>query len=134
VRHCSADWHLWRRVVALTAAYAIALASIVASLGVARAAAETAAAPNSIICHSVVTGDEAPSPASNQSNHCADNCCIGAAGAGQSGLRAAIGKSSRRAVAERHPLLRSPQQIAPIASPSVASVNRALTKSRAVCV
>jgi hypothetical protein len=64
---------LWRRAVALTAAYAIALASIVASLSVARASA----APNAIICHAVVTGDEAPSPASNQGNHCADNCCIG---------------------------------------------------------
>lgn len=68
---------LWQRVVALTAAYAIALAGLVASFSVARAAAEMAAAPNVIICHAVVAGDEAPSPASDQGDHCADNCCIG---------------------------------------------------------
>jgi hypothetical protein len=68
---------LWQRVVALTAAYAIALASLIASYGVARAAAGMAAAPNAVICHTVVAGDEAPSPASDQSDHCADNCCIG---------------------------------------------------------
>jgi hypothetical protein len=68
---------MWQRVVALTAAYAIALSSLIASFGAARAAAETAAAPNLIICHTVLAGDEAPAPASDQSNHCADNCCVG---------------------------------------------------------
>jgi hypothetical protein len=68
---------LWQRVVALTAAYAIALAGLVASFGVARAAAAMAAAPNVIICHTAVAGDEAPAPASDQDTHCADNCCIG---------------------------------------------------------
>lgn len=69
---------LWRRAIALTAAYAIALSSLIATFGAARAAAE-APAQNVIICHTLVAGDEAPSPASDQSNdrHCAANCCTG---------------------------------------------------------
>jgi hypothetical protein len=77
VRKSSSMRPLWQRVVALTAAYAIALATLIASYGAARAAGETAAAPNAIICHTLVAGDQAPAPASDQSNHCADNCCIG---------------------------------------------------------
>jgi hypothetical protein len=77
VRKQSSMRPIWQRVVALTAAYAIALSSLIASFGAARAAAETAAAPNLIICHTLLAGDEAPAPASDQSNHCADNCCIG---------------------------------------------------------
>lgn len=68
---------LWQRVVALTAAYAIALASLIATFGAARAAADLATTPGAVICHTVVAGDQAPVPASGQSNHCADNCCIG---------------------------------------------------------
>ena len=77
VRKQSSMRPLWQRVVALTAAYAIALATLIASFGAARAAAEIAAAPNAIICHTIVAGDEAPAPASDQTNHCAENCCIG---------------------------------------------------------
>ena len=70
---------LWQRAIALTAAYAIALSSLIASVAAARAAAEAATAPNLVICHTIVAGDEAPSPASDQSNdrHCAANCCTG---------------------------------------------------------
>jgi hypothetical protein len=67
---------LRRRVVALAAAYAIALSSLIASFGAASAAA-AAAAPNGIICHTLVAGDEAPSSGDTNSKHCADNCCIG---------------------------------------------------------
>ena len=67
---------LQRRIVALAAAYAIALASLIASFGAASAAA-AAAAPNGIICHTLVAGDEAPASGDTNNKHCIDNCCIG---------------------------------------------------------
>jgi hypothetical protein len=66
---------LRQRVIALTAAYAVALAGLIASLDLARTAA-TAAVPGAIICHTD-TGDEAPAPGSHQGTHSADNCCVG---------------------------------------------------------
>ena len=68
---------LRRRIVALAAAYAIALASLIASFGAASAAAEAAAAPSGIICHTLVTGDQAPASGDTNTKHCIDNCCIG---------------------------------------------------------
>ncbi len=68
---------LRRRIVALAAAYAIALSSLIASFGAASAAADAAAAPNGIICHTLVAGDEAPASGDTNSKHCIDNCCIG---------------------------------------------------------
>ena len=68
---------LQRRIVALAAAYTIALASLIASFGAASAAAEAAAAPSGIICHTVVAGDQAPSSGDTNTKHCIDNCCIG---------------------------------------------------------
>jgi hypothetical protein len=68
---------LQRRIVALAAAYAIALASLIASFGAASTAAAAAAAPNGIICHTLVAGDQAPASGDTNSKHCADNCCIG---------------------------------------------------------
>lgn len=76
MRKSSSMRPLWQRVVALTAAYAVALATLIASYGAARAAGEVAASPNAVICHTVVASDQAPAPASDQ-DHCADNCCIG---------------------------------------------------------
>ena len=67
---------LRRRIVALAAAYAIALSSLIASFGAASAAA-AAAAPNGIICHTHVTGDETPASGDTNSNHCVGNCCVG---------------------------------------------------------
>ena len=67
---------LRRRIVALAAAYAIALSSLIASFGAASAAA-AAAAPNGIICHTLVAGDEAPASGDTNNKHCIDNCCIG---------------------------------------------------------
>jgi hypothetical protein len=76
VRKYFARRPLRRRIVALAAAYAIALSSLIASFGAASAAA-AAAAPNGIICHTLVTGDEAPSSGDTNAKHCIDNCCIG---------------------------------------------------------
>ena len=95
---------LRRRIVALAAAYAIALASLIASFGAASAAADAAAAPNGIICHTLVAGDQAPASGDTNSNHCADNCCIGclmlhgggAAAAGENRRRAAVGEPVHR--------------------------------------
>jgi hypothetical protein len=62
---------LRQRIIALAAAYAIALAGFIASFVAAQAAADTAAQPDVIICHSSL-GDE-PAPASQDSN---GNLCI----------------------------------------------------------
>jgi hypothetical protein len=69
---------LSRRLIALAAAYAIALSSLLASFTTAHAAAEAAGAPIGVICHTLVPG-EAPSPAGDHTNgdHCANNCCVG---------------------------------------------------------
>jgi hypothetical protein len=79
VRKYFARRPLRRRIVALAAAYAIALSSLIASFGAASAAAEVATAPDGIIiCHTIVAGSETPSPADQtNSRHCVDNCCIG---------------------------------------------------------
>jgi hypothetical protein len=79
VRKYFARRPLRRRIVALAAAYAIALSSLIATFASARAAAEAAAAPDGvIICHTVVAGSETPSPADQtNSKHCVDNCCVG---------------------------------------------------------
>jgi hypothetical protein len=74
VRKYFARRPLRRRIVALAAAYAIAL---IASFGAASAAAEAAAAANGIICHTQVGGDAAPSSGDTNTKHCIDNCCIG---------------------------------------------------------
>jgi hypothetical protein len=66
---------LRRRIVALAAAYAIALSSLIASFGAARAAAETAAIPGGIICHSNIDGQQAPAPAGDNGKTCLDCCC-----------------------------------------------------------
>jgi hypothetical protein len=79
VRKYFARRPLRRRIVALAAAYAITLSSLIASFASASAAAEAATAPDGIIiCHTVVAGSETPSPADQpNSKHCVDNCCIG---------------------------------------------------------
>src|SRR6202023_2882223 len=76
VRKYFARRPLRRRIVALAAAYAIALASLIASFGAASAAAAAAGATG-IICHTRVAGDEAPSSGDTNTKHCIDNCCIG---------------------------------------------------------
>jgi hypothetical protein len=67
-----------RRLIALAAAYAIALASLLSSFGAARAAAAQASVPGGVICHTLFNGAAEPSPASSDNNAlCADCCCVG---------------------------------------------------------
>jgi hypothetical protein len=65
------------RVVALAAAYAIALSSLLASGVAARAAAELVAQSSGSLCHTDVAGQ--PAPATDKSNNtiCADCRCVG---------------------------------------------------------
>lgn len=67
---------LQQRIIAVAAAYAIALASLIASFGAAQVAAEAAAQPDTVICHA--SAAERPAPASDESSGkiCVD-CCIG---------------------------------------------------------
>jgi Protein of unknown function (DUF2946) len=66
---------LQQRIIALAAAYAIALASLIASFGAAQMAAEAAAQPDSFICHS--SAAERTAPASDESGKICLDCCIG---------------------------------------------------------
>ncbi|HET8921250.1 MAG TPA: hypothetical protein VFN27_16445 [Xanthobacteraceae bacterium] len=68
---------LRQRIIALGAAYTIALASLVANFGAARAAADAIAQPDNAICHSVVADQPASSPDGTGNAVCADCCCIG---------------------------------------------------------
>jgi hypothetical protein len=65
------------RVIALVAAYAIALSSLLASGVAARAAAELVAQSGGILCHSDVAGQAAPASDENNNRICADYCCVG---------------------------------------------------------
>ena len=78
MRKYSVERSLGQRIIALTAAYAIALSSLLVSFTAAQAAAGAAGVPGGVICHTFVTG-EAPSPAGDHTNgdHCANNCCVG---------------------------------------------------------
>jgi hypothetical protein len=76
VRKLSRRQSWQRRVVAVAAAYVIALSSLLASFGAARAAAETTANPFSVICHHDLAGQSTPADDSN-GNTCIDCCCVG---------------------------------------------------------
>lgn len=68
---------LRRRLVALFAAYAIALASLLTSFGTARMAAEAATLPGTTpLCHTEI-GDTAPAQQDDGGKVCPDSCCIG---------------------------------------------------------
>jgi hypothetical protein len=68
---------LRRRVIALIAAYAIALSGLLASFGTARAAAESPALPGGILCHSEAAGAPALPADQGNSKNCTEDCCIG---------------------------------------------------------
>jgi hypothetical protein len=69
---------LWqKRLVALAAAYAIALAGLIANFGGAQMAAAAAAQPDGIICHTDFAGQTAPSPDGSNGKVCIDDCCVG---------------------------------------------------------
>src|SRR6516225_8562431 len=70
---------LRQRVVALVAAYAIALSGLMTSLAGAQAAqAEATAQPDVIICHSSLGADPAPASQDSNGNLCIKSCvaCI----------------------------------------------------------
>lgn len=69
-----AKWPLGRRLVALAAAYAIALSSLIVSFGVTRAAM---AAPGTITCHSEAGGAAAPAGGQPDGKLCDASCCTG---------------------------------------------------------
>lgn len=72
-----ARWSLRRRVIALVAAYALALGGMLASWAAGSAAAPAAAAPATVICHSDGADDTAPSQNHDGSHVCVDACCVG---------------------------------------------------------
>jgi hypothetical protein len=66
---------LARRLVALAAAYAIALAGLIVSFGAVRAATAAATGSGSVICHTARLDRSAPAGDSN--SDCNNSCCIG---------------------------------------------------------
>jgi hypothetical protein len=74
VRKTFARRPLRQRVIALVAAYAIALASLVAGFGAAQAAAEAVDGAGGVICHSDIA--EGPGTGSHESNSaiCLKSC------------------------------------------------------------
>jgi len=78
VRTPSTSRPLRQRIVALVAAYAIALAGLLAGFGGARAEAAAAAAiPGGVICHTLVPGPQQPASDPGNGHTCIDDCCVG---------------------------------------------------------
>ena len=77
MRTTFAEQPLRQRVIAVAAAYAIALSSLIVSFGAAQAAAEAANQRKAVLCHSGAA--EHPAPLSDQSNGrvCIESCCVG---------------------------------------------------------
>jgi hypothetical protein len=76
MRRYFARWSLRRRVIALVAAYALALGGIFASGAAAGAAALAADGAATVTCHSDAAGG--PAPSQNDGSHvCVDACCVG---------------------------------------------------------
>jgi hypothetical protein len=69
---------LRQRVVALAAAYAIALAGLISSLGTAAALAEATTQADVVICHSSLADKPGPAPQDSNRNLCIKSCvgCI----------------------------------------------------------
>jgi hypothetical protein len=94
------------RVIALVAAYAVALSSLIASVGAARAAAESAAQPSGTLCHTNVGGRTGPESDQDKNRICADRCCVGcltliAAEPSFQGSGVALPKPSSQTIAPR---------------------------------
>lgn len=70
---------LQKRLVALAAAYAIALSGLIANFTGAQMAIAAAAQPGSIICHTDFSGETAPFPGGQTDSNkpCIDGCCTG---------------------------------------------------------
>jgi hypothetical protein len=69
-----AERPLLRRVVALAAAYAIALSSLIASFSAVRAAVADATASDIVICQRTQLGQTAPG---SDHGDCSTSCCLG---------------------------------------------------------
>ena len=65
------------RAVAIAVAYVIAIAGVIGSANLARAAAASAGNPLGIICHTDAAGEHSPSTDDGTRNNCADTCCTG---------------------------------------------------------
>lgn len=76
VRRTFARRPLRQRIIALVAAYAIAFAGLIASFVAAQTAANAATQPDAVICHSIVSDQQAPVSGADDGKFCAD-CCIG---------------------------------------------------------
>jgi hypothetical protein len=76
VRKSFARRPLVRRIVALAAAYAIALSGLIGSFATARAAAAAPAVPGAITCHTDSAGGLPPAGESG-GKPCVDDCCVG---------------------------------------------------------
>lgn len=77
MRNYFAKRALWQRVIALIAAYAIALSGLLANFGAAQAAAAAVLNPGSIICHTVLPGEQPPAPAGDTNGKACLDCCCG---------------------------------------------------------
>jgi hypothetical protein len=78
VRGNLAKLPLRRRVIALAAAYVIAVSSVITSFVAAQAAAEASAQPDVVICHSSLADEPARGPQDSNGNLCIKSCvgCI----------------------------------------------------------
>jgi hypothetical protein len=71
------DQHsLSRRIVAIAAAYLLALSAIVANFAAARLAAETIDGPPGVTCHADGAGTASSSGDQGDTGRCIDNCSI----------------------------------------------------------
>jgi hypothetical protein len=77
VRTAFAKRPLRQRLIALAAAYAIALASLVATFTAARAAAEAVDQPQAVLCHNGGAEQPAPAPDETTGKICIAACCNG---------------------------------------------------------
>lgn len=76
VRNICNRWIWRRRIIALATAYVVALSSLLASFGAARAAADGTFDPLGAICHSAA-GQSEPLDRHSNGNVCIDCCSVG---------------------------------------------------------
>ena len=115
---------LRQRLIALAAAYAIALSGLIANFGGAQMAAAGATQPDFAICHSDGVNSPAPSPDGGTSKTCFDDCCTGCLM-----LSAALPAPPATAIAR---ISSAGERIAPLAdAPFVATPHTKSHRSRA---
>jgi len=69
-------WRLSRRIIALAAAYAIALSGLIASFGAVQIAAAALTQPDGVLCHGSGVDHPATSPDGTTGKVCVDDCCV----------------------------------------------------------